>query len=175
MFFNIDSVKSWGIGENPKQNAVYKLTQPIEASQYDKNSLKRPNRYKLIIPKASKKLTGSTPDHISYGAKSILTRPIKPSTYDANMLTRPKQQKKIPIGTPYTKAIAMEQFKESKESAKPKDETKKPLDRKEMLKQLIKTTNNEEHQLELKELLNYIQRMELIQSKRPLTVEEQKK
>lgn len=175
MFFNIDSVKSWGIGENPKHNAVYKLTRPIEASQYDKNSLKRPNRYKLIIPKASKKLTGSTPDHISYGAKSILTRPLKPSTYDANMLTRPKQQKKIPIGTPYTKAIAMEQFKESKESTKPKDETKKPIDKKEILKQLIKTTTNEDNQLALKQALNYIQRIELIQSKRPLTVEEQKR
>jgi hypothetical protein len=165
------NIRTWSIGEKPNPLAL--VSMPIKPSEYDKNALKRPNKYKSIIPKKSNKPRSSSFNNIGYGANDYLAPPYKPNIYDKNALKRPNQRK-TPIGTPYTRERAMKQFKEqSGETAR--KETPAPQDKKEMLKEIIKTTTDPELRDELTQMLNYVQRMEIIQSKRPLTVEEQKR
>lgn len=169
----LKSVQTWasaGVGQGAKAT----MTKPLKPEDYDKSSLKRPKGVKAVIPRAPTKTQSSTPGHIEYAAKPTMKR-LK-NDYDTNALKRP-YTRKTPIPVPYTKENAMKQFMSSKSEAKSdgKEEKTPKLSRMEMLKQIAKTTKDSDLRDRLVDLLNFVQRMDIIMKKRMLTGEEQRR
>lgn len=167
----LKSVQTWA-SSGAGQGASAYLTKPVPASEYDKYSLKNPrNKTKAVIPRPPTKKGSSSFGSIDYGATPTMKK--LDYVYDAKSLKRPGGIK-TPIATPYTRKKAMEIFSKSHKAPDEKGpvEPKKP--RLEQIKELIQSMNPDDPiRTQLIQMLNVIQRLNLISQKRPLTPHEE--